>query len=124
MDSVHMMLDNPYLRYIEEHEQVRFGDIFFFAPTGIQEFRAIPLSIKENPLEVRNFKKRFPGPHVAVFIGYDDATDEKLLIHGNWVDKQVSIWPFSRFQEYPRYQQLYACKRPTNLIFASRCRTL
>lgn len=111
LDPVHMILPNPYVRPLLVDEPLQLGDIFFFAQANIKEFRAIPNEIRGNDALERAFKLQYPGPHLALFLQYDEHK-EPLLIHGNYVDKKVSIWPYTKFSQYKRYEVEYARKRP------------
>lgn len=113
-DSVHMILDQTYLRDLTSKETPIAGDLLFVGQAGIKEFRTIPEEIKINPEELGNFKKEFPAPHVAVFTGKFD-NGNPLYVHATWVEQQVVIWPEIKFDNYPRYRQIYARRRVKEL---------
>jgi cell wall-associated NlpC family hydrolase len=71
-------------------EDYKLGDIFFFG--------------RKN----ENDPKRL---HLAVFTGNFDQTGDPLLIHANWYDRGVSIWPLGKFAEHKRYEELHTVKR-------------
>lgn len=104
LDCVAMFLDNPYFKVVRADEPLKTGDVAFFGKPGITEFRTIPPEVRHSRAEVRSFKKRYPGLHLALCTGEVDLTGQPLLIHANHPDGGVSVWPLDKFQTYRNRQ--------------------
>lgn len=91
MRSKEMFEDGKYFDEIEDVQKSQFGDLFFFGKESLVDLRKL---------------------HVAIHSGHlDENTGSPNLIHANYIDLGVSIWPSERFGEYLRYQRLYGIRR-------------
>jgi cell wall-associated NlpC family hydrolase len=81
--------DNTFID-VPEDAELELGDVFFFGKNN-----------EDDPKKL----------HLAVFTGQHDGNGSPLLIHANWQDKGVSIWPLDKFGTHKRYQSLHAVKR-------------
>lgn len=82
-------------------------------------FFDIPLELRTSDLAIldvfvfgKQDVKDFRRLHLGLYTGETDETQDPLIIHATAIDNQVSIWPLQKFIIYPRYERLYAIKRP------------
>ncbi len=106
-----MYYDDSNSRVIGSNEELLTGDVFFVGRVGISEFRVIPEDIKGSSSEVRRFCREFPGLHLAVYTGQKDRFNSPLLIHATVIDRKVSVWPISKFDQCERYSYTYLRRR-------------
>lgn len=86
MLSYEIFTDQEIFRDVDwpNNEKLQIGDILFFERTPKEA------DIEFDPRDPKNY-------HMAVATGrfYEDGSPE--LIHANWVDGKVSIWPYWKF---------------------------
>ncbi len=90
MRAMEIFVDTALFKPVPKNTSPELGDIFFFG--------------KENETDPKKL-------HLAVFTGEINNAGSPLLIHANWQDRGVSIWPLDQFSDYKRYQALHAVKR-------------
>jgi hypothetical protein len=87
--------DKTFTQKIYPNEPIGAGDIFLFGPNNLTDMRRL---------------------HWAIFTGvYAKETNDPILQHANTRDKTVSLWMLSEFRGEPRYEKLFAIKRPTTV---------
>lgn len=90
MRAMEIFEDDASFKPVPSDAAYELGDIFFFG--------------RENEDDAKRL-------HLAVFTGNFDQTGDPLLIHANWHDRGVSIWPLGKFAEHKRYKELHTVKR-------------
>lgn len=81
--------DTTFTENVTNIEPWIFGDAFLLGPTGLTDMRKL---------------------HIAIHAGVE-ADGIPIVIHPNFIDKAVSVWPLSKCLETERYRVLYAVKR-------------
>ncbi len=104
-----MFHDTEWFEDIPHVDEATQGDVFFFTPTGgktrLNEFE--PQYDKEG--NITNFLE-MPRVHLALSVGNDEA-EEPLLMHANFRDKGVGMWPLKWFMQRKVHQEIAAIKR-------------
>lgn len=85
-------------------------ELFFNLP--IDNLNVLDLAILDVFILGRQHEQDFRKLHLGLFIGEADEMQNPLIIHATAIDRQVSIWSLQKFFNYPRYERLYAIKRP------------
>lgn len=116
LDVMEMLISDEFLTELIPGQRLAAGDVAFFGKRGVTEFRIAPPEVQQQPEEFRHFRKKYPGPHLALFTG-EGADDDPLFLHANFTDRGVSVWPLSRFLSFSssngneKYGCLYLVRR-------------
>lgn len=119
LGPVEWWLDSRYSRFLDQNEELRAGDVAFFGKSDTNP-QLIPDSIKDDPLAVRAYIKRYPAHHLAVYIG-QSVDYQPLFIHSSYAIGGVAIWMEDQFYNYRSskgstpYGILHGLKRTNSL---------
>lgn len=95
--SKELLEDEKFTRDLSPDEFVCAGDIFLFGRKDATDMRLL---------------------HWAIATGYcHKENGQPILEHVNVIDKTVGLWPLSQFREEPRYERVFAIKRPIKLTY-------
>jgi hypothetical protein len=108
--ALEMYRDRTLFIDIDTIEQSQKGDVVFFTPSGGRAALDSFIPLYDSHGSMVN-AAQMPRVHLAVSMGAEAATCEIELMHANYNDQGVSIWPLARFSEHPRYREIAGIKR-------------
>jgi hypothetical protein len=118
LGPVEWWFDNKHYRFLDPFEEPQLGDVAFFGTLNANP-RIMPDGIKGNSTAVRDFIRKYPAHHIAVYAGRK-IDGSAVFIHSTIAEKGVAIWTQDMFSKYrspkgnPLYEVLYGFKRIKN----------